>query len=140
MIDENLARLRAHRQNIERYRRLLETNLTVLERDFVERRITEEESALDRLASDTFPLVLKMPRKAVWCRACSAEAAAVTTTSFEQARTDFAEPWSTLPSWCAYGPLAFAEEPVPRIEMRMAGLDGGETDFGHGRNDTKGIV
>jgi hypothetical protein len=44
---------------------LLETNLTVLERDFVERRITEEESALDRLASDTFPLVLKMPLKAV---------------------------------------------------------------------------
>ena len=65
MIDENLARLRAHRQNIERYRRLLETNLTVLERDFVERRIAEEEAALDRLASDTFPLVLKMPRKAV---------------------------------------------------------------------------
>jgi hypothetical protein len=65
MIDENLARLRAHRQNIERYRRLLETNLTVLERDFVERRIAEEESALDRLAFDRFPLVLKMPRKAV---------------------------------------------------------------------------
>ena len=65
MIDENLARLRAHRQNIERYRRLLETNLTVLERDFVERRIAEEESALDRLASDAFPLILKMPRKAV---------------------------------------------------------------------------
>jgi hypothetical protein len=65
MIDENLARLRAHRQNIERYRRLLETSLSVLERDFVERRIAEEEAALDRLASDTFPLVLKMPRKAV---------------------------------------------------------------------------
>ena len=65
MIDENLARLRAHRQNIERYRRLLETSLSVLERDFVQRRIAEEEAALDRLASDTFPLVLKMPRKAV---------------------------------------------------------------------------
>jgi hypothetical protein len=65
MIDENLARLRAYRQNIERYRRLLETNLTVLERDFVERRITEEESALDRLASDTFPLIIKMPHKAL---------------------------------------------------------------------------
>jgi len=65
MIDENLARLRAHRQNIERYRRLLETSLTVLERDFVDRRIAEEEAALDRLASDTFPLVLKMPRKAL---------------------------------------------------------------------------
>ena len=65
MIDENLARLRVHRQNIERYRRLLETNLTVLEREFIERRITEEESALDRLASDTFPLVFRMPRKAI---------------------------------------------------------------------------
>jgi hypothetical protein len=65
MIDENLARLRAHRQNIERYRRLLETSLTVLERDFVERRIAEEESALNGLAADTFPIVLKMPRKAV---------------------------------------------------------------------------
>jgi len=65
MIDENLARLRVHRQNIERYRRLLETSLTVLEREFIERRITEEESALDRLASDTFPLLLRMPRKAV---------------------------------------------------------------------------
>jgi hypothetical protein len=65
MIDENLARLRAHRQNIERYRRLLETSLSVLERDFVQRRIAEEEAALDRLASDTFPLVLKMPRKAL---------------------------------------------------------------------------
>ena len=65
MVDENLARLRAHRQNIERYRRLLETNLTVLEREFIERRITEEESALDGLASDTLAMVLKMPRKAM---------------------------------------------------------------------------
>jgi len=65
MVDENLARLRAHRQNIERYRRLLETDLTVLEREFIERRITEEESALDGLASDTLAMVLKMPRKAV---------------------------------------------------------------------------
>jgi len=65
MIDENLARLRAHRQNIERYRRLLETNLTVLEREFIERRITEEESALDGLAPDTLAMVFKMPRKAV---------------------------------------------------------------------------
>ena len=64
MVDENLARLRAHRQNIERYRRLLETDLTVLEREFIERRITEEESALDGLASDTLAVVLK-PRKAV---------------------------------------------------------------------------
>jgi hypothetical protein len=61
MIDENLARLRAHRQNIDRYRRLLQTSLTVLERNFIEQRIAEEEAALNRLASETFPVVLTMP-------------------------------------------------------------------------------
>lgn len=57
MIDENLARLRAHRQNIDRYRRLLDTNLSALERDFIERRIAEEEAALHRLA---FPIALTL--------------------------------------------------------------------------------
>jgi len=61
MIDQSLARLRVHRRNIERYRRLLETDLTVLERDFIERRIAEEQSALNRLGSDTLPMVVKMP-------------------------------------------------------------------------------
>ena len=42
MIDENLARFRAHRNNVGRYRRLLQTNLTMLERDFIERRLSEE--------------------------------------------------------------------------------------------------
>ena len=36
MIDENVARLRAHSNNISRYRRLLRTQLTALERDFIE--------------------------------------------------------------------------------------------------------
>ncbi len=58
MIVENLARLRAHRQNIDRYRRLLQTSLTVLERNFIEQRIAEEEAAVSRLASDTLPMVL----------------------------------------------------------------------------------
>jgi hypothetical protein len=61
MIDENLARLRAHRNNIARYRRLLQTNLTVLERDFIERRLAEEETALNRVASYTFPLIVTLP-------------------------------------------------------------------------------
>jgi hypothetical protein len=57
MIDENPARLRTHRNNnISRYRRLLQTQLTLLERDFVEQRLSEEEAALHRLASNTFPL------------------------------------------------------------------------------------
>jgi len=61
MIDENAARLRAHHNNIGRYRRLLQTNLTVLERDFIERRLAEEETALNRVASYTFPLIVTVP-------------------------------------------------------------------------------
>lgn len=60
MIDEGLAELRAHRQNIERYRRLMRTNLTTLELNFIERRIAEEQLALDRLAAGTFPIVLTL--------------------------------------------------------------------------------
>jgi hypothetical protein len=45
MTDEQLVRLRAHHNNIHRYRRLLKGNLTEHERQFVERRLTEEQSA-----------------------------------------------------------------------------------------------
>ena len=51
MIDQHLARLRAHHSNIQRYRNLLQTSLTELERQFVERRLTEEESNLESLAT-----------------------------------------------------------------------------------------
>jgi hypothetical protein len=55
MIDnQQLARLRAHRSNIIRYRNLLQTSLTELERQFVEKRLTEEQSNLESLA--TLPL------------------------------------------------------------------------------------
>ena len=56
MIDEKFARLRTHRNNISRYRRLLKTKLTELERQFIERRLSEEQSAMERLSSSTFPL------------------------------------------------------------------------------------
>ena len=49
MIDENLARLRAHGENIDRYRRLLEGRLSDIERDYVQNRISEEEASLARL-------------------------------------------------------------------------------------------
>jgi hypothetical protein len=70
MIDENLARLRAHRNNIGRYRRLLQTTLTVLERDFIERRLSEEETALNLIVCNTFPLVVAIPdmRAPGWLR------------------------------------------------------------------------
>ena len=47
--DIQLARLRAHRSNIRRYRRLLETKLTDVERRFIETRLEEERIALDDL-------------------------------------------------------------------------------------------
>lgn len=59
--DENLALIREHRSNISRYRRLLKTDLTALERRFLERRLTEEQSALEKIVASTFPLTFKMP-------------------------------------------------------------------------------
>jgi hypothetical protein len=39
----------AHRANIARYKRILETDLTAQERDFIECRLSEEQEALARL-------------------------------------------------------------------------------------------
>ena len=55
MIDETLAQFRARRQNINRYRSLLQTSLTDFERDFIERRIAEEEAAVSALAFEASP-------------------------------------------------------------------------------------
>ena len=63
MLDERLARIRAHRNNIHRYRNLLATRLSDLERQFIERRLSEERSALEALTMETFPLALTMPSR-----------------------------------------------------------------------------
>jgi len=55
MIEEKVARLRAHDNNIIRYRRLLETDLSDLERGFIERRLNEERSAMKSLANHPVP-------------------------------------------------------------------------------------
>lgn len=49
--DLRAAKRRAHRDNIRRYKRLLATNLTDLERQFVTRRLAEEQSAIRKLAN-----------------------------------------------------------------------------------------
>jgi hypothetical protein len=49
MIDHNTARVRRHRQNIERYCRLLATELTDLERQYLHKRIAEEYAQLEGL-------------------------------------------------------------------------------------------
>jgi hypothetical protein len=51
MIDQQLARLRTHRSNIQRYRNLLQTSLTEHERQFVEKRLTEEQSNLESVTN-----------------------------------------------------------------------------------------
>ena len=62
MLDENLARLRAHRNNIHRYRRLLATQLSELERTYVERRLEEEQASAAALSGTTFPFALPLER------------------------------------------------------------------------------
>jgi hypothetical protein len=53
MLEVNLERLRVHRKNIDRYRRLLRTHLSELERSYIERRVSEEEASLMRLLRET---------------------------------------------------------------------------------------
>ena len=55
MLDVNLERLRAHQKNIDRYRRLLETHLSDLERSYIERRLSEEQASVKGLLRETFP-------------------------------------------------------------------------------------
>jgi hypothetical protein len=51
MIEQSFVRLRTHRNNVHRYRQLLQTMLTDAERQFIERRLLEEESAIESLAT-----------------------------------------------------------------------------------------
>ena len=51
MFEETVTLLRTHRSNIQRYRQLLETNLTDLERQFIDRRLSEELSSVEKLTA-----------------------------------------------------------------------------------------
>ena len=62
MFEANLARIRTHRNNIHRYRELLRTELSDLEREFIEKRMADEQVALDALISDTFPVTFPLPK------------------------------------------------------------------------------
>jgi hypothetical protein len=55
MISQNVERLRAHQNNIRRYRRLLVTRLTDLERAYIERRLNEEQAFVETLLREEFP-------------------------------------------------------------------------------------
>ncbi|MBR0755597.1 hypothetical protein JQ604_25735 [Bradyrhizobium jicamae] len=51
----NLELLRAHQKNIDRYRRLLVTHLSDLERSFIQRRLSEEQASVKGLLREAFP-------------------------------------------------------------------------------------
>lgn len=55
MIRQNLERLREHQNNVHRYRRLLATRLTDLERAYIERRLSEEQASVEALLQETLP-------------------------------------------------------------------------------------
>ena len=50
MFEENLAKLRTNHKNIQRYRQLLETGLTNFEREYIDKRLAEEQSAIETLS------------------------------------------------------------------------------------------
>jgi hypothetical protein len=62
MFEQKLARIRTHRNNFHRYRRLLQTELSDLERDFIARRMADEQAALDALVAETFPVTFPLPK------------------------------------------------------------------------------
>jgi hypothetical protein len=65
MFEQNLARIRTHRNNIYRYRRLLRTELSDLERDFIDKRMAREQAALEALVAETFPVTFPLARESL---------------------------------------------------------------------------
>jgi hypothetical protein len=52
MFEETLARLRTHHKNVQRYRQLLETSLTDFEREYIGKRLFEEQAAIEELSAN----------------------------------------------------------------------------------------
>jgi hypothetical protein len=55
MTEMTQERLRAHRNNIHRYQRLLATHLSDLERAYIERRLTEERAGVEAVLQQALP-------------------------------------------------------------------------------------
>jgi hypothetical protein len=61
MIEDHFSLMRSHYNSVGRYRKLLTTHLSDLERQFLEQRLAEERSALESLIASTFPLTFREP-------------------------------------------------------------------------------
>ena len=64
MFEENLALLRTHHKNIQRYRQLLETSLTDFEREYIGKRLSEEQLAIEMLSAKALSAASPDPRAA----------------------------------------------------------------------------
>ena len=62
MTDEATVRILVHRQNIHRYKFLLQTQLTEIERAFITRRLAEEEAEVRRLSAVRRELAAARPK------------------------------------------------------------------------------
>ena len=62
IIEEKFARLRTYRNNINRYHWLLKTEHSALERQFIEKRLNEEKSAMESLATSSIPVSFEIPK------------------------------------------------------------------------------
>ena len=60
MFEENLALLRTRHKNIQRYRQLLESSLTDFEREYIGKRLLEEQLAIETLSANA-PLEATSP-------------------------------------------------------------------------------
>lgn len=54
-MDKEIARLRTHQKNIERYQSLLKTDLSEVEQQYLEKRLSEERLAMATLRSMMAP-------------------------------------------------------------------------------------
>jgi len=52
MFEENLALLRTRHKNVQRYRQLLESSLTDFEREYIGKRLLEEQLAIETLSAN----------------------------------------------------------------------------------------
>jgi 5-bromo-4-chloroindolyl phosphate hydrolysis protein len=52
MLEETSARLRTHHKNLQRYRQLLDTGLTDFEREYIGKRLSEEQAAIETLSAE----------------------------------------------------------------------------------------
>ena len=59
-MDDSFSEIRSTRNDIWRYRRLLQTELAEAEREIVEKRLPERLSTFEGLLASAFPLTLKL--------------------------------------------------------------------------------